>query len=79
MNTSSKVERADGETDERFWEAMMNADRTDYERICSEFGVTDLQLTLKKLKEKKEKMLNKSEVGKLKLTTSSLPGSSVQF
>uniref|UniRef100_A0A3B4VAP5 Ig-like domain-containing protein n=1 Tax=Seriola dumerili TaxID=41447 RepID=A0A3B4VAP5_SERDU len=55
----SKVERADGETDERFWEAMLKADRKDYERICSEFGV-DLHLILKKLDEKKkERMQNK--------------------
>uniref|UniRef100_A0A3B4X112 Ig-like domain-containing protein n=1 Tax=Seriola lalandi dorsalis TaxID=1841481 RepID=A0A3B4X112_SERLL len=59
----SKVERADGETDERFWEAMLKADRKDYERICSEFGV-DLHLILKKLDEKKkERMQNKCKDG----------------
>uniref|UniRef100_A0A3B5BHS9 Immunoglobulin-like and fibronectin type III domain-containing protein 1 n=1 Tax=Stegastes partitus TaxID=144197 RepID=A0A3B5BHS9_9TELE len=36
----SKVERADGESDEKFWDAMLNADRKDYERICSEFALT---------------------------------------
>nr|XP_024662255.1 immunoglobulin-like and fibronectin type III domain-containing protein 1 [Maylandia zebra] len=56
----SKVERADGESDERFWDAMLKADRNDYERICSEFGVKDLHLILKKLDEKKkEKSQNK--------------------
>lgn len=58
----SKVEKADGETDERFWEAMLNADRKDYERICTEYGVGDLNLILKKLEEtKKERMQNKRE------------------
>ncbi|XP_056241185.1 immunoglobulin-like and fibronectin type III domain-containing protein 1 [Seriola aureovittata] len=59
----SKVERADGETDERFWEAMLKADRKDYGHICSEFGV-DLHLILKKLDEKKkERMQNKCKDG----------------
>uniref|UniRef100_A0A3Q1G3J2 Immunoglobulin like and fibronectin type III domain containing 1, tandem duplicate 2 n=1 Tax=Acanthochromis polyacanthus TaxID=80966 RepID=A0A3Q1G3J2_9TELE len=40
--------------DEKFWDAMLNADRKDYERICSEFGVTDLHSILKKLEEKKK-------------------------
>uniref|UniRef100_A0A4W6DDI5 Ig-like domain-containing protein n=1 Tax=Lates calcarifer TaxID=8187 RepID=A0A4W6DDI5_LATCA len=56
----SKVEKAGGETDDRFWNAMLNADRKDYERICAEFGVADLHLVLKKLEEKKkERMQNK--------------------
>ncbi|XP_040908463.1 immunoglobulin-like and fibronectin type III domain-containing protein 1 [Toxotes jaculatrix] len=60
----SKVERADGESDERFWDAMLNADRNDYERICTEFGVVDLHLILKKLEEKKkERMQNKCKDG----------------
>uniref|UniRef100_A0A3Q2WHX4 Immunoglobulin-like and fibronectin type III domain-containing protein 1 n=1 Tax=Haplochromis burtoni TaxID=8153 RepID=A0A3Q2WHX4_HAPBU len=59
----SKVERADGESDERFWDAMLKADRNDYERICSEFGVKDLHLILKKLDEKKkEKSQNKRKI-----------------
>ncbi|XP_041860180.1 immunoglobulin-like and fibronectin type III domain-containing protein 1 [Melanotaenia boesemani] len=33
---------------------MLNADRRDYERICSEYGVTDLNVVLKKLEEKKK-------------------------
>ncbi|XP_035806573.2 immunoglobulin-like and fibronectin type III domain-containing protein 1 isoform X4 [Amphiprion ocellaris] len=60
----SKVERADGESDEKFWDAMLNADRKDYERICSEFGVTDLHSILKKLEEKKkERAQNKCKDG----------------
>ncbi|GLD50096.1 immunoglobulin-like and fibronectin type III domain-containing protein 1 [Lates japonicus] len=60
----SKVEKAGGETDERFWNAMLNADRKDYERICAEFGVADLHLVLKKLEEKKkERMQNKCKDG----------------
>lgn len=42
---------------------MLNADRKDYERICTEYGVGDLHLILKKLEEKKkERMQNKSKV-----------------
>ena len=60
---SSKAEQADGETEETFWDAMLNADIRDYERICSEFGVTDLYMVLKKLEEKKrERMQNKCKV-----------------
>nr|XP_020466300.1 immunoglobulin-like and fibronectin type III domain-containing protein 1 [Monopterus albus] len=56
----SKVERADGEMDERFWDVLLNADRKDHERVCTEFGVADLQLILKKLEAKKEeRMQNK--------------------
>ncbi|XP_072222412.1 immunoglobulin-like and fibronectin type III domain-containing protein 1 [Leuresthes tenuis] len=33
---------------------MLNADRRDYERICSEYGVENLHLVLKKLEEKKK-------------------------
>lgn len=59
----SKVERADGEMDERFWDVLLNADRKDHERICTEFGVADLQLILKKLEAKKEeRMQNKFKV-----------------
>ncbi|XP_038577763.1 immunoglobulin-like and fibronectin type III domain-containing protein 1 [Micropterus salmoides] len=56
--------KADVETDEKFWDAMLNADRKDYERICSEFGVADLHLILKKLEEKKkERAQNKWKDG----------------
>lgn len=69
-HTFSKVEenqtnKANEETDERFWDAMLNADRKDYERICTEFGVADLNLILKKLEEKKERALNKCKVWNL--------------
>ncbi|KAK5924025.1 hypothetical protein CgunFtcFv8_000941 [Champsocephalus gunnari] len=64
MLRKSKVdEKGDGESDERFWDTMLKADRNDYERICNEFGVTDIHLVLKKLKERKEKVQNKSEDG----------------
>ncbi|KAK2897384.1 hypothetical protein Q8A73_013764 [Channa argus] len=60
----SKEERADGEMNEKFWDTMLKADRKDYERICREFGVSDLNLILKKLEEKKkERMLNKNKNG----------------
>lgn len=45
---------------------MLKADRKDYERICSEFGIADLNLILKKLEEKKkERVQNKCKVWKL--------------
>lgn len=45
---------------------MLNADKRDYERICTEFGVSDLHLILKKLEvKKKERAKKKSKVGKL--------------
>lgn len=66
FNISSKVAKADEESDEKFWESMLNADRNDYERICAEFGVSDLHSVLKKLGEKKkERMRNKCKVRKL--------------
>uniref|UniRef100_A0A8C2WKF4 Immunoglobulin like and fibronectin type III domain containing 1, tandem duplicate 3 n=1 Tax=Cyclopterus lumpus TaxID=8103 RepID=A0A8C2WKF4_CYCLU len=52
---SKGQEKAGGETDERFWDKMLNADKKDYKRICTEFGVADLDLILKKLDEKKKK------------------------
>ncbi|KAF1390218.1 hypothetical protein PFLUV_G00055800 [Perca fluviatilis] len=43
---------------------MLDADRKDYERICTEFGVADLHLILKKLEEKKKKRVqNKCKDG----------------
>lgn len=68
--TFSKLEEnqtkaADGERDKKFWDAMLNADSKDYERICAEFGV-DLDVILKKLEQKKrEQAQNKDLVRKL--------------
>ncbi|XP_053280001.1 immunoglobulin-like and fibronectin type III domain-containing protein 1 [Pleuronectes platessa] len=60
----SKAEQVDGETEDKFWDAMLSADIRDYERICSEFGVTDLYMVLKKVEEKKrERMQNKCKDG----------------
>ncbi|XP_076597441.1 immunoglobulin-like and fibronectin type III domain-containing protein 1 [Chaetodon auriga] len=43
---------------------MLNADKKDYERICTEFGVADLDLILKKLEEKKKRRVqNKCKDG----------------
>ncbi|XP_028307917.1 immunoglobulin-like and fibronectin type III domain-containing protein 1 [Gouania willdenowi] len=50
----SAAEIADAEGGDIFWEAMLNADRNDYMRICSEFGVADVELILKKLDDKKK-------------------------
>uniref|UniRef100_A0A3B3WS14 Immunoglobulin like and fibronectin type III domain containing 1, tandem duplicate 2 n=1 Tax=Poecilia mexicana TaxID=48701 RepID=A0A3B3WS14_9TELE len=48
-----KAQTAGGDNDETFWDAMMNADKRDYESICSEYGVADLNTILKKLEEKR--------------------------
>lgn len=67
-HTFSKVEEnhtkeADGETDKTFWDMMLKADSKDYERICAEFGVGDLELILKKLEGKRgETVQNKRTV-----------------
>lgn len=67
-HTFSKVEEnhtkeADGETDKTFWDMMLKADSKDYERICTEFGVGDLELILKKLEGKRgETVQNKCTV-----------------
>ncbi|XP_070824971.1 immunoglobulin-like and fibronectin type III domain-containing protein 1 [Chaetodon trifascialis] len=43
---------------------MLNADKKDYEHICTEFGVADLDLILKKLEEKKKRRVqNKCKDG----------------
>uniref|UniRef100_A0A3B3TY79 Immunoglobulin-like and fibronectin type III domain-containing protein 1 n=1 Tax=Poecilia latipinna TaxID=48699 RepID=A0A3B3TY79_9TELE len=49
----SKAQTAGGDNDETFWDAMMNADKRDYESICSEYGIADLSTILKKLEEKR--------------------------
>lgn len=41
------------ETDEKFWELLMSADKKDYESICAQYGVKDFRGMLKKLSEKK--------------------------
>lgn len=56
----NQTKTIDGGTDERFWDAMLNADRKDYERICAEFGVTDLHLALEKLEEKKKERMEEN-------------------
>uniref|UniRef100_A0A3B3VBB5 Immunoglobulin-like and fibronectin type III domain-containing protein 1 n=1 Tax=Poecilia latipinna TaxID=48699 RepID=A0A3B3VBB5_9TELE len=48
-----KAQTAGGDNDETFWDAMMNADKRDYESICSEYGIADLSTILKKLEEKR--------------------------
>ncbi|XP_041800845.1 immunoglobulin-like and fibronectin type III domain-containing protein 1 [Chelmon rostratus] len=60
----NQTKQEDGETDKRFWDAMLNADKKDYEHICTQFGVTNLDLMLKKLEEKKRKRVqNKCKDG----------------
>ncbi|XP_028849763.1 immunoglobulin-like and fibronectin type III domain-containing protein 1 isoform X2 [Denticeps clupeoides] len=47
-------EKKEGDVDESFWEIMTSAEKKDYERICTEFGVTDYRWMLKKLGEFKK-------------------------
>ncbi|XP_075946349.1 immunoglobulin-like and fibronectin type III domain-containing protein 1 [Anarhichas minor] len=42
---------------------MLNADKKDYKRICTEFGVADLSLILKKLDEKKKERAKNEDGG----------------
>ncbi|XP_027144339.1 immunoglobulin-like and fibronectin type III domain-containing protein 1 [Larimichthys crocea] len=59
----NQIKQADGETDKRFWDTMLDADRKDYEHICTEFGIADIDLVLKKLEEKRrERVQNKCQV-----------------
>ncbi|KAG7226776.1 hypothetical protein INR49_014125 [Caranx melampygus] len=51
---SEQPERKEGEIDPKFWELLLSADKKDYERICTEFGVTDFRWMLKKLNEMKK-------------------------
>lgn len=41
------------ETNEKFWDVLMSAEKKDYESICAQYGVTDFRGMLKKLNEKK--------------------------
>ncbi|GAA6066342.1 immunoglobulin-like and fibronectin type III domain-containing protein 1, partial [Tachysurus ichikawai] len=45
------VPKKEGELDPKFWEILLSTDKKDYERICSEYGVTDFRWMLKKLNE----------------------------
>uniref|UniRef100_A0A8C4DU18 Immunoglobulin like and fibronectin type III domain containing 1, tandem duplicate 4 n=1 Tax=Dicentrarchus labrax TaxID=13489 RepID=A0A8C4DU18_DICLA len=51
---AEQPERKEGEIDPKFWELLISAEKKDYERICSEFGVTDFRWMLKKLNEMKK-------------------------
>ncbi|XP_056316397.1 immunoglobulin-like and fibronectin type III domain-containing protein 1 [Danio aesculapii] len=46
--------KKEGEIDPKFWDVMLNAKKSDYERICHEFGVTDYRWMLKQLNLKKK-------------------------
>lgn len=52
MDIDAKGENT-SESDEKFWEVLMSADKKDYESICVQYGVTDFRGMLKKLNEKK--------------------------
>lgn len=60
------MKQTDEEHDKKFWGALLNADSKDYERICAEFGVGDLDAILMKLEQKKrEEAQNKALVRNL--------------
>ncbi|XP_039503266.1 immunoglobulin-like and fibronectin type III domain-containing protein 1 [Pimephales promelas] len=46
--------KKEGEIDPKFWELMLSAKKSDYERICHEFGITDFRWMLKQLNLKKK-------------------------
>lgn len=46
--------KKEGEIDPKFWDMMLCAKKSDYERICQEFGVTDYRWMLKQLNLKKK-------------------------
>ncbi|XP_062853223.1 immunoglobulin-like and fibronectin type III domain-containing protein 1 [Trichomycterus rosablanca] len=55
-------QKKDGELDPKFWEILLSANKKDYERICSEYGVTNFRWMLKKLNEiKKEREEEQAE------------------
>lgn len=41
------------EDEEKVWEILLSADKKDYEKICTEYGITDFRGMLKKLTEMK--------------------------
>ncbi|XP_076003213.1 immunoglobulin-like and fibronectin type III domain-containing protein 1.1 [Genypterus blacodes] len=42
------------EQEDKVWEILLSADKKDYERICTEYGITDFRGMLKKLKAMKK-------------------------
>ncbi len=46
--------KKEGEIDPKFWDMMLCAKKSDFERICHEFGVTDFRWMLKQLNLKKK-------------------------
>ncbi|XP_075898374.1 immunoglobulin-like and fibronectin type III domain-containing protein 1 [Nelusetta ayraudi] len=62
----NQTKPADGERDKKFWDAMLNADSKDYERICAEFGVGDLDVILKKLEQKKREQAQNKDLDGVK-------------
>lgn len=58
----NQAKAADGERDKKFWDTMLNADSKDYERICAEFGVGDVDVILKKLEQKKREQAQNKDL-----------------
>lgn len=58
----NQTKQADGETEKTFWERMLNADSKDYESICAEFGVGDLEKILQKLEERRRERVQTKRV-----------------
>lgn len=57
--------KKEGDIDESVWELLLSAEKKDYERICSEYGITDFRGMLKRLVEmKKEREEEQAQVKK---------------
>ncbi|KAK7915773.1 hypothetical protein WMY93_011534 [Mugilogobius chulae] len=57
----NQAERYEAE-EERFWTAMIKADKKDYKKICDDFGITDVHLVLRKLDDKRRERAKKERV-----------------
>lgn len=60
----SHTRKNEEEEEESFWNAMLRADKKDYERICNEFGVADLHLALRRLEVKRRERAQKVELAR---------------
>ncbi|XP_055021908.1 immunoglobulin-like and fibronectin type III domain-containing protein 1 [Boleophthalmus pectinirostris] len=47
--------------EDRFWNAMLKADKKDYKKICDEFGVADIHLAVRRLDEKRRERAQKEK------------------
>ncbi|XP_072304761.1 immunoglobulin-like and fibronectin type III domain-containing protein 1 [Eucyclogobius newberryi] len=60
-NDENETGKYEAEED-RFWNAMLKANKKDYKKICDEYGVADLHLVVRKLEEKRRERAKKESV-----------------